>query len=73
MTKSYEAALEKEIEASEPDDPMYPVGSEVYWNDPDDGACSRHATIKEVKFLSSDGNTTYVIDDGTEVFEYELE
>ena len=54
-------------------EPMYPVGSEVYWNDPDDEACSRHATIKEVKFLSSDGNTIYMIDDGTEVFEYELE
>ena len=54
-------------------EPKYPVGSEVYWNDPDDGACSRHVTIKEVKFLSSDGNTIYMIDDGTEVFEYELE
>ena len=54
-------------------DSMYQVGGEVYWNDPDDGACSRYGTIKEVKFLSSGGSTIYVLNDGTEVFEHELE
>ena len=54
-------------------DSMYQVGDEVYWNDPDDGACSRYGTIKGVKFLSSGGDTIYVLNDGTEVFEHELE
>ena len=52
---------------------MYEVGAEVYWNDPDDGSCSRYATITGVVSTSTDGETVYVIDGGTEVFEHELE
>jgi len=52
---------------------IYVAGSEVYWNDPDNGECSRHATIKAVVIESSDGNTVYLLSDGTEVFEHELE
>ena len=52
---------------------MYEVGAEVFWNDPDDGKCSRYATITGVSFESTDGKTIYMINDGTEVFEYELE
>ena len=52
---------------------MYEVGAEVFWNDPDEGRCSRYGTITKVKLLSSDGETIYEIDDGTEVFEHELE
>lgn len=54
-------------------DPLYSSGSQVYWNDPDEGLGSRYDIIKSVTSLSSDGNTTYMLASGTEVFEYELE
>lgn len=44
------------------------TGSEVYWNDPDDGLCSRYCTIASVNVEKG----TATIDDGTEVLLTEL-
>ena len=52
---------------------LYKVGSEVFWNDPDDESCSRNDTVKFVVSVSSDGNTVYRLSSGVEVFEHELE
>ena len=55
------------------DEPLYSVGSMVYWNDPDKGYGSRYDIIEKVTSISSDGETTYMLASGTEVFEHELE
>ena len=55
------------------DGTLYIVGSEVYWNDPDEGIASRYDTIEKVTSISTEGKTTYMLASGTEVFEYELE
>jgi hypothetical protein len=55
------------------DGTLYSVGAEVYWNDPDEGIGSRYDTIAGVTSISKEGETTYMLVSGTEVFEYELE
>ena len=35
-------------------------GDEVYWNDPDDGACSRHLTILTIDVHPDNGPDTVV-------------
>jgi len=48
----------------------YDIGDEVYWHDPDDDQLSGYYKITKV----SDGEVTiYTLNDGTEVFEFELE
>jgi len=54
-------------------DSMYSVGSQVYWTDPDEGIGSRYDVIQSVTSTSADGESTYMLASGTEVFEYELE
>lgn len=51
----------------------YYVDAEVYWNDPDDGLCSQHAIVKEVRFLPSE--TVYLLQgkDGQEIEALESE
>ena len=55
------------------DETLYSVGSMVYWNDPDDGIGSRYDIVEKVTSISREGETTYMLSSGTEVFEYELE
>ena len=31
-------------------------GDEVYWNDPDDGQCSRHIIIADIDFVTNKEN-----------------
>lgn len=52
---------------------IYETGSEVYWNDPDESLCSGYHIIKKVMSDLPDGEAIYSLDDGTEVFEHELE
>lgn len=55
------------------DETLYSVGSMVYWNDPDKGIGSRYDIVEKVTSISREGETTYMLSSGTEVFEYELE
>jgi hypothetical protein len=55
------------------DEPLYSVGSMVYWNDPDEGIGSRYDIIEKVTSISKEGETTYMLATGIEVFEHELE
>lgn len=50
------------------------VGMQVYWNDPDDGICSRYDTVSEIYDADGevDDDTIILLESGTEVFAHEL-
>lgn len=52
---------------------IYEVGAEVFWNDPDAAECSRFAVVAAIVTDLPDGEAVYRLDDGTEVFEHELD
>ena len=53
----------------------YNVDDEVYWNDPDEGLCSKHGNVKEVLLSNGDSTIYRLVDaDGNdfEAFQHEL-
>ncbi len=48
------------------------VGAEVYWHDPDHGACSRWAVVTHMPLTEEGEDGIITIDGATEVFLHEL-
>jgi hypothetical protein len=48
------------------------AGDEVYWNDPDYGACSKHIVIQEIEILGDTVCITDIYGDYLECFPHEL-